>query len=161
MQRRMIEVPLVQRLRVVGLLLGEVGVLAQTWPPAPRLEMPSQDEYAILPPSIDVKRNDHLWDVTFKFRREGQPPKSVFLAGGFIPPEDIPKLKAMGARPIGYLLAASFPRGLTQGWMESFVRGLAADQRAFAISLIGVLMLIGIVGLAVVGPAILGWLGVG
>ena len=46
-------------------------------------------------------------------------------------------LAAMGARPTGYLLAASWPLDLEEGWIAGFCEGLAGDQRLYGISLIG------------------------
>ncbi len=46
-------------------------------------------------------------------------------------------LAAMGARPIGYLLAAALPRGIAAAWLDDFVRGLALDQQQFAVALVG------------------------
>ena len=46
---------------------------------------------------------------------------------------------AMGATPYGYTLALALPKDLTdpQGWLETFSRGLAADQAEFGIHLLG------------------------
>ncbi len=46
-------------------------------------------------------------------------------------------LAAMGARPLGYVLAASWPDAVEVGWIEDFARGLAADQENFGLSLLG------------------------
>lgn len=46
-------------------------------------------------------------------------------------------LAAMGAAPLGYLMTTSFPRGIADDWIAAFARGLAEDQRAFAIDLLG------------------------
>jgi thiamine-monophosphate kinase len=46
-------------------------------------------------------------------------------------------LAAKGARPVGYLLAASFSRATRESWLAAFVSGLAADQREFGLSLLG------------------------
>lgn len=46
-------------------------------------------------------------------------------------------LAAKGARPVGYLLATSFGKGVTAAWLESFAAGLAADQAEFGLSLLG------------------------
>jgi thiamine-monophosphate kinase len=45
-------------------------------------------------------------------------------------------LAAMGARPIGYFLAAAFA-DQDEAWLASFVSGLAADQATFGIALMG------------------------
>jgi thiamine-monophosphate kinase len=46
-------------------------------------------------------------------------------------------LAAKGARPVGYLLAASFARETRESWLASFAAGLASDQREFGLSLLG------------------------
>lgn len=46
-------------------------------------------------------------------------------------------LAAKGARPRGYLLGLSLHSGWTEGWLERFCAGLAADQSAFDIHLLG------------------------
>lgn len=46
-------------------------------------------------------------------------------------------LAAKGARPIGYTLAAVLPRSIDDAWLEAFAAGLAADQAAYGVPLIG------------------------
>ena len=46
-------------------------------------------------------------------------------------------LAAMGARPRGYTLAAVLPRETDETWIEAFAAGLADDQAAFGIVLVG------------------------
>ena len=46
-------------------------------------------------------------------------------------------LAAMGAAPLGYLMATSFARGVAEDWIAGFVRGLAQDQREFGIGVLG------------------------
>lgn len=46
-------------------------------------------------------------------------------------------LAAMGARPIGYLLGSAFARELDTAWIGQFVEGLARDQRAYNLALLG------------------------
>ncbi len=46
-------------------------------------------------------------------------------------------LAAMGAEPLGYLLAISLNEGVDEDWLESFAAGLAADQAEFGIGLLG------------------------
>jgi thiamine-monophosphate kinase len=46
-------------------------------------------------------------------------------------------LAAMGARPRAYTLAAVLPRDTDEGWIAEFAAGLAADQAAFGIDLVG------------------------
>lgn len=46
-------------------------------------------------------------------------------------------LAAMGARPLGLLLAAILPSDVNDGWMDSFASGLQADIEEFHVPLIG------------------------
>jgi thiamine-monophosphate kinase len=46
-------------------------------------------------------------------------------------------IAAMGAIPLGYLLALSIPRGTAESWLTAFAAGLAADQATYAIQLLG------------------------
>ena len=46
-------------------------------------------------------------------------------------------LAAMGAAPLGYLLTVSAPVDTPDSWFAAFAAGLAADQAAFGLSLLG------------------------
>jgi thiamine-monophosphate kinase len=46
-------------------------------------------------------------------------------------------LAAMGAAPVGYLLALARPKEITDGWLAEFCAGLAADNGAFEVALLG------------------------
>jgi thiamine-monophosphate kinase len=46
-------------------------------------------------------------------------------------------LAAKGAEPVGYLLALALPADWTEPWLRRFAAGLAADQKAYGISLLG------------------------
>jgi thiamine-monophosphate kinase len=46
-------------------------------------------------------------------------------------------LAAMGAAPIGYLLALARPKQIEDDWLSAFCDGLAADNATFEISLLG------------------------
>lgn len=46
-------------------------------------------------------------------------------------------LAAMGAQPVGYLLALALPRRCDEAWAEAFAQGLAVDQERFGIGLLG------------------------
>ena len=46
-------------------------------------------------------------------------------------------LAAKGAEPAGYLLNLSLPHSVHEEWLSAFAAGLAADQAAFGISLLG------------------------
>jgi thiamine-monophosphate kinase len=76
--------------------------------------------------------------------------KDAMVAGVHFLPDDPPgqiaqkllrvnlsDLAAMGAAPLGYLLALARPREITDGWLGDFCAGLAADNAAFGIALLG------------------------
>jgi thiamine-monophosphate kinase len=46
-------------------------------------------------------------------------------------------LAAMGAAPIGYLLALARPRAIEDEWLGAFCAGLAADNATFEVSVLG------------------------
>ena len=46
-------------------------------------------------------------------------------------------LAAKGAEPFGYLLTLCLPKSIDAKWLRKFARGLAADQKAFGITLLG------------------------
>lgn len=46
-------------------------------------------------------------------------------------------LAAMGAKPLGYLLALALPKGENEDWVRRFSAGLAEDQAQFGVSLYG------------------------
>ncbi len=46
-------------------------------------------------------------------------------------------LAAKGATPHGYILTVALPRTVTMSWLRSFAKGLAQDQAAFGINLLG------------------------
>ncbi|WP_425449899.1 thiamine-phosphate kinase [Virgifigura deserti] len=46
-------------------------------------------------------------------------------------------LAAMGARPLAYFLTIAFSDAIAEPWVESFSRGLAADQMEFSVALMG------------------------
>lgn len=46
-------------------------------------------------------------------------------------------LAAKGAVPVGYLLTMALPKSRGDRWLAAFSRGLAADQRKYAIGLLG------------------------
>lgn len=46
-------------------------------------------------------------------------------------------LAAMGAAPLGYLMTTAFPKDTADDWIAGFVRGLAEDQRAYGLAVLG------------------------
>ena len=46
-------------------------------------------------------------------------------------------LAAMGARPLGYLLVTALPHDTEEPWIAAFAAGLARDQDAFGVALLG------------------------
>lgn len=76
--------------------------------------------------------------------------KDAMVAGVHFLPDDPPALvarklarvnlsdlAAMGAEPLGYLLALALPRGGEESWMAGFAEGLAAEQETFGWQLWG------------------------
>src|SRR6185503_5672503 len=74
----------------------------------------------------------------------------TIIAGVHFLPDDPPKtiaqkllrvnlsdLAAKGAKPRAYLLNCSFPRDIDEDWIAAFAEGLATDQAAFGIVLLG------------------------
>jgi thiamine-monophosphate kinase len=59
------------------------------------------------------------------------------LVAGKLLRVNLSDLAAMGARPKGYVLAASWPDDVDEAWIEAFARGLSADQANFGITLLG------------------------
>lgn len=46
-------------------------------------------------------------------------------------------LAAKGAAPFGYVMTTAWPRGVADGWIRAFAGGLADDQAAFGVTLLG------------------------
>ncbi len=46
-------------------------------------------------------------------------------------------LAAMGATPLGYLVTVALPKPLDEAWVAGFAHGLAEDQAAFGLALLG------------------------
>ena len=46
-------------------------------------------------------------------------------------------LAAKGATPLGFLIAVSLPRDVSESWLEAFTRGLGEDAQAFGCPLLG------------------------
>lgn len=46
-------------------------------------------------------------------------------------------LAAMAARPLGYVMAAAWPSPPEESWIAAFAAGLAEDQKAYGITLLG------------------------
>jgi thiamine-monophosphate kinase len=76
--------------------------------------------------------------------------KDAMVAGVHFLPDDPPAqiaqkllrvnlsdLAAMGAAPLGYLLALARPSAITDAWLGEFCAGLAADNAEFKIALLG------------------------
>jgi thiamine-monophosphate kinase len=76
--------------------------------------------------------------------------KDAMVAGVHFLPDDPPgqiaqkllrvnlsDLAAMGGAPLGYLLALARAKGISDAWLGEFCAGLAADNAAFGIALLG------------------------
>jgi thiamine-monophosphate kinase len=59
------------------------------------------------------------------------------LVAGKLLRVNLSDLAAMGAEPVGYLTAFAVPRDLDQGYLAELVQGLARDQAAFGLHLLG------------------------
>lgn len=59
------------------------------------------------------------------------------LVAGKLLRVNLSDLAAMGAAPLAYLTALACPKDLPAGWLADFARGLARDQAAFGLGLIG------------------------
>ncbi len=76
--------------------------------------------------------------------------KDLMVAGVHFPADDparlvgkkllrvnLSDLAAMGAHPVGYLLGIALPENSDLAWLKAFAGGLAEDQAAFGITLVG------------------------
>lgn len=66
--------------------------------------------------------------------READPPGT---AAARAMRSNLSDMAAMGADPIGYLSALTWPREVDPAWRDAFIAGLAAEQDAFAVPLLG------------------------
>lgn len=66
--------------------------------------------------------------------RESDPPDLVARKALRV---NLSDLAAMGAKPLGLLVAACFPKSATQDWFKTFARGLAQDKAEFGVPIIG------------------------
>lgn len=66
--------------------------------------------------------------------RPGDPPELVAKKCLRV---NLSDLAAMGAKPLGYLLALALPKGENEDWVRRFSEGLAEDQAEFGVSLYG------------------------
>ena len=64
----------------------------------------------------------------------GDPPAAVARKALRV---NLSDLAAKGATPFGYLLSLALPADWTEAWVRGFAKGLAADQKRFAVSLLG------------------------
>jgi thiamine-monophosphate kinase len=64
----------------------------------------------------------------------GDPPETI---GRKLLRVNLSDLAAMGAAPLGYLMTTALPRGVAQDWIAAFARGLAEDQQAFGLHVLG------------------------
>ncbi len=116
--------------------MDEFGIIAKYFAPlAGEGSLGLTDDAALLPP-----RPGHDLVITTDAIAEGV---DFF---GFDPPATIAQkalrvnlsdLAAKGAEPAHYLLNLSLPHTVTPDWLAGFAQGLAADQQAFGITLLG------------------------
>jgi thiamine-monophosphate kinase len=64
----------------------------------------------------------------------GDPPETI---GQKLLRVNLSDIAAKGAIPLGYLLTVSAPKDTEDAWFAGFAAGLAADQREFAVALLG------------------------
>lgn len=64
----------------------------------------------------------------------GDPPATI---GRKLLRVNLSDLAAMGAAPLGYLMTTALPRGVAEDWIAAFAQGLAEDQRAFGLQVLG------------------------
>ncbi|TVQ29832.1 MAG: thiamine-phosphate kinase [Geminicoccaceae bacterium] len=111
-------------------LIGELFAPLATDPAALGL----RDDAAVLPATTDelvVAKDALVQGVHFLAT---DPPASVAQKALRV---NLSDLAAMGARPVGYLLALVRPPGIDDAWLEGFAAGLAADQARFGLTLLG------------------------
>ena len=112
------------------LIAEHFAPLADGWPGAFGLR---DDCASILPApgqEIIVKTDPVRWGVHFLDDR----PEDIAWKALAV---NVSDLAAKSARPLGYLLAASFPVKPDDSWLTSFAAGLSAAQNAFGCRLIG------------------------
>jgi thiamine-monophosphate kinase len=93
------------------------------------------DDAAVLapPPGHElVLKTDAIVEGVHFFRTD--PPDSIAKKALRV---NLSDLAAKGAEPMGYLMALLLPDWPDMAWLRAFVDGLAADQAAFGLSLMG------------------------
>jgi thiamine-monophosphate kinase len=116
--------------------MDEFGLIARYF--APLAEAPGalglKDDAAFIParPGFDlVVTTDQIAEGTDFF--PGDPAEDVGRKALRV---NLSDLAAKGATPFGYLMTLTLPRA-DQDWLESFVKGLAEDQKIYGLSLLG------------------------
>jgi thiamine-monophosphate kinase len=119
-------------------MLGEFEFIAERLRPlaagtAAALDL--EDDAALLDPSpgmsLVVTKDAMVAGVHFL---EDDPPGQIAQK---LLRVNLSDLAAMGAAPVGYLLALARPKVLTDDWLADFCQGLAEDQAEFGIGLLG------------------------
>jgi thiamine-monophosphate kinase len=116
--------------------MDEFSLIARYF--APLAEAPGalglKDDAACIPacPGFDlVVTTDQIAEGTDFFRRD--PPALVAQKALRV---NLSDLAAKGATPFGYLMSLSLPQA-DESWLDSFVKGLAEDQKIYGLSLLG------------------------
>jgi thiamine-monophosphate kinase len=116
--------------------MDEFGLIARYF--APLAKAPGalglKDDAACIParPGFDlVATTDQIAEGTDFLRQD--PPALVARKALRV---NLSDLAAKGATPFGYLMTLALPQA-DQHWLESFVRGLAEDQKIYGLSLLG------------------------
>jgi thiamine-monophosphate kinase len=119
-----------------GGLPGEFALIARHFR---RLAGPAaldlQDDAAVLdpPPGRQLVLAADAMVAGVHFLAE-DPPETI---GRKLLRVNLSDLAAMGATPLGYLMTTALPPGTPDAWLGRFVDGLAADQAAFGLSVLG------------------------
>ncbi len=117
--------------------LSEFAVIAEIFAPLAKSKaaLGLKDDVALLPPRAGyetVLTTDAVLEGVDFFAND--PPSTIARKALRV---NLSDLAAKGADPFGYLLTLALPKTVDMRWLKAFARGLAADQRAFGITLLG------------------------
>ena len=93
------------------------------------------NDAAVLPPLSPGERLVVTMDTMIKGRHFLDCPAET--VGRKLLRVNLSDLAAMGAEPLGYLLATSWPLDIEETWIAGFCQGLAADQARYGVMLLG------------------------
>jgi len=118
--------------------LDEFGLIARLFRPLTHGNPAARglaDDVAVLgpPPGADIVVTVDALVAGVHFFAD-DPPEAIAAKALRV---NLSDLAAKGARPLGILLAAAFPRDVTAGWLDAFGLGLAQDLDRFGVDLLG------------------------